>query len=197
MSSRQPETEVPSKEQVNSVLKPESAAPKSAVVGGKTISIEPLKRRWQSMFFASAWPMVEAQLAAPESIVKSFIDETFLCTNSTSALVKSELDADKHLDRAAAVILASKIVGAEKNAEGTVSEQVEWLRDNSTTEELRALVDAQVEIERLADRVGNLLPQKFEQLLSLAGLKGMKANSLKQLLSSLQSKLQESSGTGS
>lgn len=182
-------------QQKESVLKPETISkPTTFAVGDKIVSVKPMKRIWQSMFFASAWPIVQARLRAPESILKSMLDKTFMYNSTVDTIVSSELTKDEHLDRAAAVILASQTIGAEADPSGAVNSAVIFVGIHSTTKELHALVDAQVAQEELVERVGEALPAGFLSLLNLAGVKGATTETAMQHLNSWLPKLRELTG---
>lgn len=181
--------------EVESVVYPETS-PDEVEIAGKTIPIKPLVRRWQKIFDASALPLFEAELSGPESIIKAVSDGSALYSSLSSMLINSALLADGRLDRAAAIIIASTVSGAEKDPEAEIKKQIEWLSDNARTEDLYRLIDAQIVKERLLMRVGERSPVRFARLLNLAGIQ-MTEDSLKQFLSNLQSKLQEiSNGVG-
>ena len=183
--------------EVQSVLNPETnPTPTEFVIADRTIRIQPMKRRWQSIFFASAWPLVQAQLAVPEGILKSILDKTFMYESTVERVVKGEVEVDQHLDRAAAVIIASQQIGAEKDVQAAIASSVSFLLDNATTEQLKKLVDAQIAQERLAERVGEALPARFVALLNLAGVKGTTTDTVGQHLISSLAKLRDSIGDG-
>jgi hypothetical protein len=192
---RQKEEDV-SVAEVKAAVEPESSAVQSVSVQGKSVTIIPLKRAWGSLFLQAALPMFTAELSAPETILKSLADGSFSYTPTAKLLVDSEMESDKYLDRAAAVVLASKEIGAEKDPEKFIKEQESWVKDNCYTDELRVLVRAQGEKERLAARVGERLPARFASLLSLAGVP-ITEDSLKQLLTNFLQKLQAPAGSGS
>lgn len=173
----------PTAAEVATVLKPETVKPTEYRIGSKMVAVRPLPRRWQQMFFASAWYMIEAELAAKESILKSLVDETATAVSWAKDIGKGFLQTNENLDRAAAVILASQAIGAEQTPDRAIQASTDFLLDNSTTDELMALVKAQIEVERLVDRVGEYLPARFTDLLTLAGSKESTA-SLMQLLNS-------------
>lgn len=187
---------VPTKEEVQAVLKPETVSPKQFSIGDKSVAIRPMKRRWQAIFFASAWPIIEAKLRAPESILKSILDKTFMFDSTVGTIVKAQLEEEAHLDRAAAVIIASQMLGAEKNTEDAINQALAFVLDNATTEVLQQIVDAQIEQERLAEKVGEALPARFVALLNLAGVKGTTTDTVMPHLISSLSKLRESIGGG-
>lgn len=182
---------------VQAAIRPETAEQKSVTVGGKVVTIMPLKRRWQHLFGQAALPMFRAELSATEVIQKAIGDGTIDFINLSAEIINGELESDKVLDRAAAVILASKIPGAEKTVEATVEEQAEWLRDNATSQEMRALVEAQADQERLIQTVGERLPARFARSQNLAGNLSVTEDSVKQLLTNYFAKSLGQTGSGS
>lgn len=191
-----PKEETLPKEEVSSIVEPESRASESVRIQDKHVTILPLKRGWSSLFIQSALPMFTAELSAPETILKSLTDGSFAYTGFADLIVKGEIEADKYLDRATAVVLASKVPGSEKDPEKFIREQEEWLRANAYTDEMRELVKRQGEKERLAARVGERLPARFADLLNLVGVQ-ITETTLRQLLTSLSQKLGELAGNGS
>ena len=181
--------------QIDAAIYPEKDT-ESVTVGGKVISVRPLMRRWQSLFYQCALPMFEAEIRPAEAILKAIADGSFAFQNSAKEIIAAELESDAQLDRAAAVIVASQIAGAEKDAEKFINEQMEWLRDHARTEELRAIVEAQAKKERLVEHVGERLPVRFARLFNLAGETGITADSLKQLLNSFAAKLRDVTTAG-
>ena len=139
---------------------------------------------------------MQAQLAVPEGILKSILDKTFMYESTVERVVKGEVEVDQHLDRAAAVIIASQQIGAEKDVQAAIASSVSFLLDNATTEQLKKLVDAQIAQERLAERVGEALPARFVALLNLAGVKGTTTDTVGQHLISSLAKLRDSIGDG-
>jgi hypothetical protein len=129
--------------------------------------------------------------------LKSIADRTLLLSRTIEDVAAADLEADKHIDRAAAVILASQVAGAEKEVEAAIKSQIEWVRNHSTTKELRDLVYAQISLERMVERVGEFLPARFATLLNLAGETELETVFLKQLLNSSPAKSPEPDGTGS
>lgn len=176
-------------EEIDKVIHPEGAVT-IVHVGGKGVSVTLLTRRWQKMFDAAALPMFQSEMGGPEAVLKSVADGSWPYTNLTAEILKAVVDADRHLDRAAAIVLASRVPGAKDDPEAEVLRQQEWLQENARTEEMLALVDAQVEKEKLLARVGERSPARFVRLLHLAGLTEITNESVKQLLTSLQQKLQ-------
>lgn len=170
---------------------------KTVLVGDKTVAVRPLKRGWQSLFLAAALPMFQADIRPAEAILKSLGDGSFFYSNSSEQMIQAEIDADSYLDRAAAVVLASNIIGAENNPEEEIARQITWLRLNTRTEELRNLVEEQQKQERLVQRVGERSPVRFARLLNLAGETSVTADSLKQHLTSLLQNWQALAGSGS
>lgn len=184
-------------QQIEEAIHPETAVPTRVTVGSVEVEVRPLVRRWQSLFAAAALPLLREELAATENIQKAIADGVIDYTSMSSLLIDSELKSDEHLDRAAAVVLASQIPGAEKTPDTVIQERIEWLKDNAHTEELRALVEAQAAKERLVEQVGERLPARFARLLHLAGRTDVTVDSLKQLLTSSWSRLSAGAGTGS
>lgn len=183
-------------DEIQSVLTPEITHQAEYKLGDQTVRIRPLTRRWQGIFFASAWPMIEAQLHTPESILKSVLDKTFLFNSTVETIIKDELIIEQHIDRAAAVVIASQIPGSRNHVEESIAEGVNIVLDSADTDTLRKIVNAQIAKERLAERVGEALPARFLSLLNLAGVKGMTmATALPHLISSL-AKLQAAIGDG-
>lgn len=173
--------------EVSQVVNPETAT-QILKVGGRDVQIVPLVRRWQKVFDAAALPLFEAELSGAESIIKAIGDGSVIYSSIAGTLIESTVKADALLDRAAAVILASRKEGAEKDVEVSIKEQIEFLQAHARTEEMLALVEAQVAKEKLLFRVGERFPVRFSRLLNLAGI-DMTADSLKQFLNSLLSKL--------
>lgn len=163
-------------------VKPETAPPDMVLVGGKEVNVVPLKRRWQHLFSQAALPLLRAELSTTEIIQKAISDGTVDFVNISSHLIDGEIEGDNALDRAAAVILASKIPGAEKDVESAVKEQVEWLANNARTEEMRELIERQLDKERLIQSVGERLPARFARSLHLAGKTDATPDMVKQLL---------------
>ena len=179
-----------SDEQVQEVVRPETAEPRICKVGGREVSILPLSYRWQMLFWKHALPMYEAELGSSERIVKAIAAQEIEFLNVAREIIDGEIDAVERLPKAAAVILASKVDGAQKDPEARIAIEAEWLKDNSNIAEMRALVDAQQEKERMVQLVGERSPARFVWLLNLAGLTDVTPDSLTQLLTSLLSKLQ-------
>jgi hypothetical protein len=189
--ANQGEPKVATNEQVQEIVRPETAEPKVLKVGDREVSIIPLAYRWQSLFWKYALPMYEAELGSSERILKAIAAQEIAFLNIGGEITDGELDAIERLPRAAAVLLASKVEGAAKDPEAQIAREIEWLKDNSNIQEMRALVDAQQEKERMVQRVGERSPARFVWLLNLAGLTDVTPDSLTQLLTSLLSKLQE------
>ena len=94
------------------IIQPESVSPATVKIGDREVSIRALTRRWQSLFLIAGWPVVQAKLSGIEAIMKSAMDNTALITNWTQIIGDAMLNADKNLDRAPAVILASQVPGS-------------------------------------------------------------------------------------
>lgn len=185
-------------EQVVSVVHEELSSPVTVAVGGKTITVTGLKRRWQALFRKAALPLFRAELAATEDIQKSIADGTINFKNISELLINSEIESDEALDGAAAVILASQVPGAEKTPDATIAEQRNWIMDNSNTAELRALVEAQASRERLIEEVGERWPARLARSARLAGDAKATADSVRQVLTnSSQRSLPTPDGAGS
>lgn len=179
---------------VDAAVFPERAEKKKFVtVAGKRVEIMPMKRRWQALFRQAALPYLRVDVAATEEIVKSAGSGMMDFKSATGMLLDSEADMDKLLDRAAAVVMASQIPGAERDVEATIAEQIAFLNDNSVTDELRELVDAQVEQEQLVRAVGERLPARLLQLVHLTGDTSQTLDSVKQRLTSFFQKSRETS----
>lgn len=188
--------------EVKQIVNPETAEPKIVRVAGQDVRIAPLPYRWQVLFWKHALPIYEAEIDAAERIGKELMVAVETRTAPTMSfareLIAAEIDSVSLLDSAGAVILASKIEGAAKDPEAHISTCRDTLRDASNIDELRALVDAQADKERLVQRVGERSPVRFAWLLNLAGAEKITPDSLKQLLNNLLSKLQEKpAGAGS
>lgn len=190
-------TEKTEEVKVLEAVKPETAPPDMVIVGGKEVNVVPLKRRWQHIFSQAALPLFKSELSTTEIIQKAISDGTVDFVNISSYLIDGEIEGDNALDRAAAVILASKIWGAEKDVEAAVKGQIEWLADNARTEEMRELVERQADKERLIQSVGERLPARFARSLHLAGKTDATPDMVKQLLSSYFAKLPGQVGNGS
>lgn len=183
-------------EQIHAVVHDEPSG-SAVVVGGKSIQIRPLKRRWQSLFARAALPLFRAELAATEEIQKAFAAGNAEYTSFSKTLIDSELEADAALDRAAAVIMASQVPGAEKNPEDAVQQQAAWLADNSTTAELWALVEAQEDQERLVMSVGERWPARLLRSANLAGDATQTRDTVRRLWTTFLRSLADRNGDGS
>lgn len=171
-------------EKVEAIVHEELSQPQSVAVGGKTIYIRGLKRRWQALFRRAALPLFRAELAATEDVQKAIADGTINFKNISELLINSEIESDAALDDAAAVILASQVPGAEKEPDKIINEQRSWLMDNSTTTELRVLVEAQAERERLVEEVGERWPARLVRSARLAGDEKVTIDSVRRALTS-------------
>ena len=178
-------------EQIAQAVYPELAAAEHVSVGGKKIEIKPFKRRWQALFRQAALPFFRPEITATEEIQKAFADGTADFKSIGGLLVDSELESDAALDRAAAIVLAAQIAGAEMRVEETIAEQTAWLGGAATTEEMRELVERQAERERLIESVGERLPARLVRSARLAGDPTMTVDSIKRRLTSLSQKSQE------
>lgn len=183
--------------QVASVVHPEQAELKEFVVAGRKVVVAPLKYRWQALFWRYALASLEAETSSVEAVLKAVADGDALF-NYSGELIRGALASLESLPEAAAVILLAqsptRISPEQITAE--ITTKAEALRDDSTIEELRALVDAQAEVEKLVQRVGERWPARFEWLLALAGVKNP-SDLLAQLSSNLLSKSQGiASGAG-
>lgn len=176
--------------EVQEVVRPETAEPRTVQVGDRAVSIQPMAYRWQALFWRYALPVYEAELGSAERIIKAVAGGETAFLNIGFEITVGEVEAVDRLPRAAAVILASKVEGAAKDPEAAMAREIEWLQDHSTITELRALVDAQQEKERMVRLVGERSPARFVWLLNLAGMTEVTPDSLTQLLTSLLQKLQ-------
>lgn len=168
------------------------------VVSGRRIAVRPLKRRWQILFHAAALPFYRAETAGPENIIKAVKDGSWAFTSFSGLLMDAFVDSDKYLDRAAAIIIAAntRSIKNEQEALAAIEEEFAWIQENARTDELRKLVDAQIQKEGTLKTVGERSPVSFARLLSLTGVE-ITADSLKQILTNLLQKLQEiQSGAG-
>ena len=174
-----------------SAVKPEQAEARSLAVAGRLVIIAPLKYRWQALFWKHALAGIESETTSLESVLKAFVegDTGF---NFSGELVRGAMASIESLPVASAVVLLAQPGEriAPEMIEAELAKKAEWLRDNSTIEELRDVVDAQAEVERLVQRVGERWPARFESLLVLAGVEKPK-DFLRQLSNSLLSKLRE------
>ncbi len=189
------ETVAVTEDQVESVVHDELQKPVVLSVGGRAVSVRPLPYRWQVLFLKEALGIFEEEAACAETILKEVAyaaeAKAVPMVSFSREIFSTVVAASEKLDRAAAVILASQVEGAKADAQKFIAEQAEWLRDHSRIEEMRALVDAQADKEKLVQAVGNGLPARLEDLLqSLAGAnEGEQKNfSLAQALSRLFSK---------
>lgn len=189
------ETEA-SPEQIEAVVHPEAAKVKFVACGGKDIKIVSFKRRWQALFAQAVYPILSAELVSTEQLGKVVAggQSDFLSLNMI--LCESEMAIDKDLERPAAVVIASTIPGSEKNAAQVIDEQIEWLKDNAYTHEIRAVIEAQLAQEKLVEEVGKRWPARFERSAIIAGRTDVTADSVKQLLNNLWLKSRESIGDG-
>lgn len=188
--------EVLTDDQVRAAVVPESERPAQVQLGGKCIQILPLKRRWQSIFAQAVLPYLKPELAATESIQKAILDGTADFTSMADIIISGELAMDLNLDRVVAVILASQVVGAEKDVEQTIANQIAWLLDNATTDEMHLLVQKQMDKERLIEKVGERLPARLARYLHLAGRNDVSADLVKQHLTSFWRKSAGQTGDG-
>jgi hypothetical protein len=175
-------------QEIESVVHPESSE-KVVEIGGRKITVRPLKRGWQKLFDASALPLFTSEIDGPEAVIKAFNDGSWGYTSLNGLMIQSALVGDKELDRVAAIVLAASVEGAEKHVEQQIAKEIEWMQTNTRTEDLWRLVDAQMDKERALMRVGERFPVRFAKLLNLAGIE-MTPSTLNQLLTNLQSKLQ-------
>jgi hypothetical protein len=184
-------------EMVEAAVYPElDPAPTEVTVGGVKVAIVPLKRRWQRIFSNAVLPMYSAELSGTESMEKTLATGIADYTSIAEILISSEIKSDEALDLPAAVILASKIDGAEKNLQTVIDERMEWLQNNARTEEMRALVDAQATKERLIESVGERLPARLLRSARLAGNKVATLDSVSQALTSFLPRSPAPTGDG-
>lgn len=157
-------------QEVQSVIRPETES-KTVKVGGRTVDIIPMVYRWQALFWPVAMDLLEAELGPVERITEMARDGLYTGTTASAEMFRGARDYVEKLGHTAAIVLASQIPGAEKAVGKVIAEQEEWLGDHSNFDELRTLVSAQMEAEKLATRVGELLPAKYVEALGnrLAG----------------------------
>lgn len=175
-------------QEIERAIHPESAVSRVRV-GGREVSVTLLKRRWEKLFDQAALPVYQKVFSGHESALKSIADGSWLYNNLSGALLEAVIDSDKDLDRAAAVVLAAQVPGAKDDPEAEILRQIDWLQDNSRSEEILNLVEAQIEKEDLLRRVGERLPARFAQILHLAGVE-ISEDSVRQHLTNLSQKLQ-------
>lgn len=175
-------------EQVRESVHEELSNIEVVAVGSKQVAIRPLKRRWQTLFRKAAFEFYKPEMMATDEIRKIIEGGDPLGTkNVAEILVNSETESDANLDRAAAVVLASQVPGAETDTGKAIQEQINWIMDNAETKELQQLVTKQFEKERFMDEVGERWPARLVRFARLAGDSNVTVDSLKQhLTSSLQ-----------
>src|SRR4051812_49398610 len=102
--------------QIEQTLYPERSTDKKFfMLAEKRLEIRPLKRRWQVLFSQAALPLVRVEAGATEEIQKLIEDGRADFNSISGLLLDSEVAIDKDLDRCVAIIMASTVVGAEKD----------------------------------------------------------------------------------